>query len=178
MPSIRNPINGQYVGHETEINSQEILDQIYKPFLFEDCWWWLGRKRSDGYGVIFKPKTSNHRKSSLLVHRWVYEYYNGPIPPKLQLHHICKNKICVNPDHLEMLTIQVHLKKGNSPSTINSKKTHCIHGHSLKNSYIENVKGQNRQKRHCFICRKQYEKQYYLDHRRLKGGEDGTNSER
>ena len=87
------------------------------------CWNWLAGKR-DGYGRYhFNGKW-------VQADRWLYELLKGPISFGLQLDHVvCQNRACVNPDHLEPVTQQVNIERGNSPFIINKRKAHCDHGH-------------------------------------------------
>lgn len=62
------------------------------------CWTWQLRKGGTGYGHI-TVKSNDH-----LAHRWYYEQAKGPIPDGLQLDHLCRNRDCVNPDHMEPVT--------------------------------------------------------------------------
>lgn len=64
----------------------------------DGCWWWTNRPDGKGYGVKF------HRKTTWLAHRWVWECLRGRIPYGFVLDHLCLNKMCVNPDHLEVVT--------------------------------------------------------------------------
>ena len=73
-----------------------------------ECWQWLGHfDKSTGYArfwVVGQPRDEDVVYT--LVHRYAYEYYNGPINPGMQIDHICFNRLCVNPDHLEEVTSQ------------------------------------------------------------------------
>jgi hypothetical protein len=74
------------------------------------CWVWNGRVDKDGYGSfgIWKDgKGTNYR-----AHRMAYEILKGPIPQGLTIDHLCRNKRCVNPEHMEPVTAVENLKRG------------------------------------------------------------------
>src|SRR5438105_11185649 len=87
------------------------------------CWWWRAGVFSSGYGA-FSYKGQNRE-----AHRFSYEQIRGPIPDSLPLDHLCKNTLCVNPDHLEPVTPKENNRRSNSPSALHMKKTHCPRGH-------------------------------------------------
>lgn len=96
------------------------------------CWEWMAAKTSGGYGQFWS-------KPALVVsHRYAYELLIGPIPEGLQLDHLCRNRACINPQHLEPVTQQVNILRGFSVATTNRLKTHCPHGHQYtsENTYI------------------------------------------
>jgi hypothetical protein len=95
------------------------------------CWDWVAGKLSSGYGSF---RTGNRAH---VAHRYAYEALIGPIPDGLQLDHLCRNRSCVNPDHLEVVTQRVNLARGVSPPAINARKTHCSRGHEFtdENTY-------------------------------------------
>jgi len=96
------------------------------------CWEWTRAKTSGGYGQFWvKPR-------KVVCHRFAYEQLVGPIPEGLQLDHLCRNRACVNPNHLEPVTQQVNILRGFSIATANRLKTHCPQGHpySATNTYI------------------------------------------
>ena len=108
------------------------------------CWNWTGYVRDDGYG-IFKIKSVKHR-----AHRVCYEFFNGPIPEGLHIDHLCRNRKCVNPEHLEPVTMLENLHR----STLsNVHRTHCPSGHEYtkENTYIS---PSNR--RQCRTCKYAY----------------------
>lgn len=96
----------------------------YKPDWETGCWNWLGRVSVFGYGQ--KPT----RQGTKMAHRVFYEALIGPIPPGLQIDHLCKNKRCVNPQHLEPVTARENTMRSSNPAATNSRKTHCPKGHS------------------------------------------------
>ena len=96
------------------------------------CWLWRGWTNTNGYGLF------HNGMRDVMAHRWAYELYVGPIPEGLQLDHLCRVHNCVNPEHLEAVTCQTNILRGNSPQAINSRKTHCLRGHPFagKNLYV------------------------------------------
>ena len=98
---------------------KEVFDQIDIPRGdHEECWMWVGYLDRDGYGRFlssFEQKTS--------AHRLVYKIMVGEIPAGLTLDHICRNRSCVNPGHLEPVTFRENLARAVSA------RTHCKNGH-------------------------------------------------
>lgn len=107
------------------------------------CWEWLGWKDNEGYG-----RFSLHSRSRR-AHRISWELLRGPIPEKLTLDHVCRNRACVNPDHLEPVTNAVNILRGVSPSAIQARKTHCVHGHPFSG---DNVWLGRKGRRFCRTC--------------------------
>lgn len=121
------------------------------------CWNWIAGKSYDNYGKFW----SNGR--SIMAHRFVYEYWNGSIDSTLSIDHLCRNPSCVNPIHLEQVTIKENIHRGFGLAGINSRKTHCIHGHNFtpENTFYTVVG-----KRKCRICKRK-EWQTWKDKERL-----------
>lgn len=90
-----------------------------------DCWVWIAGLRS-GYGQF--RRTRDHGNPAL-AHRYAYELVNGKIPDGLQLDHLCRNRACVNPDHLEPVTQQVNMLRGHQSRLANGMDDRCVHGH-------------------------------------------------
>ena len=91
----------------------------------DTCWNWTASKRGKVYGGF------QYKGKLRLAHRVVYEMYRGVIPVGLEIDHLCNNTICVNPDHLEVVTPRENTLRSNNPTAINARKTSCIHNHPL-----------------------------------------------
>ncbi len=87
------------------------------------CWVWQGHQNGWGYGLI---KAGGQRR---VVHRVAYELRVGPIPDGLVLDHLCRNRACINPAHLEPVTLGENVRRGEGTHARNSRKTHCTNGH-------------------------------------------------
>lgn len=94
-----------------------------KVELADDCWVWVGARNDRGYGEF------SIRSRRIKAHRWSYEYLRAEIPEGLSLDHLCRNRACVNPWHLEPVTRSVNLRRGNTTRTHCSSRTHCPYGH-------------------------------------------------
>jgi hypothetical protein len=118
------------------------------PEPMSGCWLWtgaIGDKGCGGFGVSEAGK-----KRTLLAHRISWAAFVGPIPTGLQLDHKCRVRCCVNPDHLEPVTPRENQRRGNAPSGLNARRTHCVHGHELSgaNLYVRPDNGN----RCCVEC--------------------------
>lgn len=109
----------------------------------QDCWLWTGVVGNSGYASTY----SEGRRAG--VHRLVYEVFWGPIPVGLELDHLCRNRRCYNPWHLEPVTHAENMRRGDSAWGINARKTHCIRGHPLAG---ENLVLRRNGARRCRIC--------------------------
>jgi hypothetical protein len=83
------------------------------------------------------------------VHRVVWEWLIGPIPDGLTLDHLCRNRACCNPDHIELVTMAENKRRGYSRNAINARKTHCPKRHPLEG---DNLMVDKRGYRRCREC--------------------------
>lgn len=119
--------------------ADSILSRVKKGV---GCWEWSGTIGAKGYGRCrWNGKYMNS-------HRAVYEILKGAVSSELQLDHLCRNRACVNPDHLEPVSPKINVLRGEGLAAKNAKKTHCPknHEYSKENTYIL------RNHRYCKEC--------------------------
>lgn len=113
------------------------------------CWEWTGGKTA-GYGYISAGGTRVVR-----VHRVVYAYLVAEIPDGLQLDHLCRNRACCNPEHLDPVPNRINWIRGDSPAARNVKTDTCQRGHSMADAYVRKSGG-----RRCRPCTLEYNRAY------------------
>lgn len=133
---------------------QRFLDKIeYAEHSDDDCWYWSSAVNKFGYGAFWLDG------KTVRAHRYSYEMIKGKIPDGLQLDHLCRNRLCVNPEHLEVVSLTENIKRGLT-GKINhhsSKKTHCPKGHEYTEDNIKRIKNNNR---NCLTCHREWNKEY------------------
>lgn len=111
----------------------------------DGCWEW-GGSFSLGYGRV------SIRMRHLKAHRVAWTLMNGPIPRGLTLDHLCRNTKCVNPAHLEVVTMRENILRGGSPTAVNAQKTYCARGHELTPANTKVRKHLGSDYRQCRAC--------------------------
>lgn len=112
------------------------------------CWPWQGWL-NQGYGDWRAP---HYGVSSARAHRVAYELVKGTIPGPLVLDHLCRNRACCNPDHLEPVSDRVNTMRGIGITAQASRQTHCHRGHPLAGDNLRLYSKGTPTIRHCFAC--------------------------
>lgn len=127
----------------------------------ETCWNWTCPPTTAGYGQF-----QDYSHHMVLAHRWAYENLVGPIPEGLVIDHLCRNRMCVNPAHLEPVTIKENNRRGaGSGGDLNPHKGFCSRGHErLPESLLPSG--------NCRPCFNELARKYYYQ-RKARRAEQG-----
>ena len=108
------------------------------------CWLWTGATDPLDYGTFWNGT------KYVKAYRWAYEFCIRTIPDGLSIDHLCRTPSCVNPDHLEAVSLRENILRGTSPTAKNAAKTHCPQGHpyNVENTYHNPA----RVERKCRVC--------------------------
>ena len=134
-----------YAPHRSSVLSR-VMMRVRKE---GECLVWQGPLQ-EGYGHIkIKGRLPG-------VHKAVYEAVFGEIPKGLVIDHLCRNRACCNPLHLEVVTSGENVRRGEGPCARNARKTQCKHGHEFtaENTYITPAN-----ERRCRICMQRIDRQ-------------------
>ncbi|WP_370420357.1 HNH endonuclease signature motif containing protein [Streptomyces sp. QH1-20] len=96
------------------------------------CWQWTGYLMPNGYARITIDGQRQY------AHRVAFEAFVAPIPDGLVIDHLCRNRGCVNPSHLECVTQRINVLRGESHAAARARQTECLRGHRFDaaNTYI------------------------------------------
>jgi len=133
---MREAVRERVVGH-----SVMDYDWVYDG---RPCWRWTAFTHQ-GYGKCAVPELGEQ-----LAHRVSYIVFRGEIPEGLTLDHLCRNRWCVNPWHLEPVSNVENVMRGEGVCARNARKTHCKHGHELS---PENIYWRPNGRRECATCK-------------------------
>lgn len=116
------------------------------------CWLWTGAITTDRYGFF------DVSGKKLSAHRYFYEFWTSTrIPHRMQLDHLCRQRSCVNPSHLEIVTPRENTLRS-LPYSMKARQTECLHGHPLSG---DNLYRKPNGSRECRICRQMQMKVFY-----------------
>ena len=122
---------------ETPEQIKEIINSRVK--IIDNCWVWQNRLTNAGYGTIAITRVGGKKGHySQSAHRISYEAYKGRVGENMVIDHLCRNRMCVNPEHLEEVDQLTNLMRGvGTVAKINKNKTHCKNGHEFnqENTY-------------------------------------------
>jgi len=128
------------------------IDRFAEKIALTDsgCIEWIASRNNSGYGTF---AVGSGRSD--VAHRWSYEHHVGPVPEGLNLDHLCRNRACVNPGHLEPVTTSVNLLRAVGMGQANATKTHCPEGHPYAgdNLHMSPSRPNNRM---CRTCRREH----------------------
>lgn len=118
----------------------------------EDCWPWLGNIALTGYGRISIGNRLQY------AHRIAYTLAKGPILGGLTIDHLCRNRACVNPAHLEMVTLSENIRRAglHGIAAIHAVKDTCPQGHPYDGLYVHS----GRRQRTCRTCAREANRRY------------------
>jgi len=133
------------------------VDKQGPPWNGKSCWIWTASRSRKGYGSFWDGANRQ-------AHRVAYELARGPIPAGLQIDHLCRNRACMNPGHMELVDSRTNTLRGESFSARESRQTHCIHGHKFTptNTRITRVG-----KRKCRECNRAHRRAWRQSQRPL-----------
>lgn len=126
---------------------EERMERKIERVPFMSCWVWTGALNPGGYGQIKEGGRVQN------AHRLFYQLSGHHIPDGYEVDHLCRNRWCVNPAHLEAVSKFTNFIRGNSPAARNARKTHCPRGHPLILGNLTGPKSSPSARGRCKTCR-------------------------
>lgn len=138
-------------GKRWRCESCRFWHQVHRSDKPGDCWLWMSRWAPGGYGMFGRDDRTRVR-----AHRYAYEQFRGPIPDGLVIDHLCRMTLCVNPDHLEVVTHQTNILRGVGMGARWAVRDRCEQGHPFteENTIVRSDGG-----RRCRTCFRAFERE-------------------
>ena len=118
-----------------------------------ECVLWLGSVNEQGYGRVYGFGSRRSKRAHVIA----WEKVNGCVPHGLQLDHLCRNRACINVEHLEVVTSKENTLRGVGSTAVNARKSRCPLGHPLS---VPNLRIDKKGKRTCKTCARARERKY------------------
>lgn len=129
--------------------AKPISERLATKYVIDgECWVFTGSTGTHGYGQMSLTLPGG-RQTVSLAHRLAYEAWVGPIPGGMQIDHLCRRRLCINPEHLEAVTQRTNILRSDAPSAVAWRTNTCGRGHDLASALIT-----REGHRYCRICRR------------------------
>lgn len=102
---------GRHVVTSRAVPTRPIAERFWEKVDLGLCWEWTAFRDVNGYGRFGVGSRTAGTARVMQAHRWAWEHLVGPVPPGLELDHLCGNKGCVNPDHLEPVAHDENMRR-------------------------------------------------------------------
>ena len=133
--------------------AKNLIERLLSSFMMnKDCWECAIIDEGTGYGRLHARQPKNKQ---VYAHREMYKLFTGDIPKRMQVDHHCRNRRCINPEHLELVTPKENLMRSDiTHASINKAKTKCINGHKFTKNNISRRRDRPNS-RGCKTCLKE-----------------------
>lgn len=161
---MRKERQGSYLGETFDLRVKALAVDATRV---DECWPWPGFVPKDGY-VRVAIRRADGKAVTMVAHKRAYNVLVGEVPQGKQLDHLCRNRSCFNPKHLEPVTQRVNVRRGTGNAAKNATKTHCKRGHPLTEGNLLSS-GARRGWRNCCQCIREQDRERRRKKRRERG---------